>query len=76
MKYYAICHASDINIPFEFTIEGKEGDEKLGEFEPKALRDLLTGQALLAYKKYRLLLLGQVEGAALLRTNSRITHTS
>lgn len=74
-RHYANCPAGDINIPFNFTVEGKEGNEKIGELEPKAMRDLLTGPALLAYQRYRLLLLGQVEGAALFQTKAYITHT-
>lgn len=74
MKYHAICPAGDINIPFEFTVEGEEGNEKIGEFEPKALRGLLTGPALLAHKRFQLLLRGQIEGAGLIQTKSYITH--
>lgn len=75
MKYYAICPAGDVNIPFNFTLEGEDGREKVGDLQPPALREMLTGQALLAYQRYRQLILGNIEGASLIQTKSYITHT-
>lgn len=72
MKYSAVYKAADLDIPFKFSVD-KSG-EKIEEFEPKELRSLLTGQALLAHKKYQLLLKGQLEGAGLIQTKSYITH--
>lgn len=73
-KYHAVCQAQDINIPFSFTVEGKEGNEKIGELNPPGLRDLLVGQALLAYQKYRLMLAGELDGAVAIQVSSRVTH--
>ena len=74
-KHHAICPAGDVAIPFSFTVEGEEGREKIGELEPRALREMLTGQALLAYKRHRLLIQGCLDGAALIQCKSYITHT-
>jgi len=73
-RFHAICPTSKEDLNFSFTVEGREGSERIGEFTPPGLRELLSGQALLASKKYRMMILGRMEEANLLKPKAYVTH--